>query len=445
MIGSRTASIKVRVRGATVLAMSSALETSKFLSFPTAKKIEEQYQTPVYVYDEKMLKSQAEKALAFPNMYGLTVRFAMKACPNKAIVKLFNEMGINFDASSGFEVSRMIKAGIHPNKISLSSQELPKNFKELKELGIEFNACSQSQLVKFGKLFPGGSCGVRFNPGRGSGGTGKTNVGGSSSSFGIWYEQLDQIKEIVTMYNIDVTRIHTHIGSGSDPKIWQEVSEKSLDLVREFTGVKTLNLGGGYKVGRMAGEKSTDLQVVGSPVKENFKKFFEETGREIKLEIEPGTFLVANAGVLLTKVQDVVTTKGLSSPEEGRDFIKLDSGMTEVLRPSLYGAQHPLIVHKDTSAGTETTPYVVVGHCCESGDLFTCKPGDPESLEERVLLTVEIGDLIEIGGSGAYCSSMSTKGYNSFPEAPEVMIKGSGELQLIRRRQTLDQMLENEL
>lgn len=104
----------------------------------------------------------------------------------------------------------------------------------------------------------------------------------------------------------------------------------SLNLVGEFPDVEILNLGGGYKVGRMSYEKSTDLQVVGAPVKAAFERFAQETGRKIKLEIEPGTFLMANCGVLLSTIQDIVNTG-----KDGYTFLKLDSGMTDVLRPSL--------------------------------------------------------------------------------------------------------------
>lgn len=108
---------------------------------------------------------------------------------------------------------------------------------------MEFNACSLSQLEKFGQLFPGAKCGIRFNPGKGSGGTGKTNVGGPSSSFGIWYELKNEVKKIAEKYNLTIMRIHTHIGSGSDPVIWQQVAKSSLSLVEEFPLVTTLNLG----------------------------------------------------------------------------------------------------------------------------------------------------------------------------------------------------------
>ena len=178
-----------------------SLETSKFLNFDIASKIKAAHGTPVFVYDEASLRGQAEKALLFPNAFGLKVRFAMKSCPNAAITQLFYSMGINFDASSGYEVSRLIRAGISAGAISLSSQEMPLNFKELYEQGIEFNACSLQQLETFGQLFPGGSCGVRFNPGKGSGGTGKT----------VRCDAIYIISSLLTGQNLSETTYHNHI------------------------------------------------------------------------------------------------------------------------------------------------------------------------------------------------------------------------------------------
>lgn len=201
----------------------------------------------------------------------------------------------------------------------------------------------------------------------------------------------------------------------------------------------TLNLGGGYKVGRMASEYSTDLQKIGAPVQKKFEDFAAETGRKLHLEVEPGTFLVANAGALVSRVQDKTATSA-------HTFLKLDAGMTEVLRPSLYGAQHPLvIVPADKARQGKTASYVVVGHCCESGDLLTPAPGEADTIAERLLNEAEIGDLCVVEGSGAYCAGMSTKNYNSFPEAAEVMHGADGALHLIRKRQSLDQVLQNEV
>jgi diaminopimelate decarboxylase len=388
------------------------------------------------VYDQATLETQADAMLAFPNAFGLTVRFAMKACPNAAILKLFASKGLHFDASSGWEVRRAMLAGVPADRISLSSQELPEDFVALLNKGAHVNACSLQQLRRIGQALPGHEVGLRFNPGRGSGGNGKTNVGGSDSSFGIWHEWVEEAQAIVKEFGLKVVRIHTHIGSGSDPVVWQEVSAASLALVRRFPGVHTLNLGGGYKVARVATEKGTDPQIVGAPVKVAFEQFAAADGRKLRLEIEPGTFLVANAGAVLARVQDVVST-------DVRAFLKLDTGMTELLRPSLYGSQHPVHLypaHPTTSAAD----YVIVGHCCESGDLISCAPGEPETLATRRLPTATVGDLCVIGGAGAYCAGMSTKNYNSFPEAPEVLLRRDGSFTLIRRRQSLEQILQNE-
>ena len=439
--------------------MAANPEQSVFLTPETAKAcIDVAEGTPLYAYSLEKLDQFSDACLAFPNAYGLTVRFAMKSCPNAAVLQFFSSKGIHIDASSGYEVRRALAAGIPAEHISLSTQELPADFAELVDQGVLLNACSVSQLQRFAEQYqnkPGARVGIRVNPGVGSGGFSKsttsfskTNVGGPSSSFGIWHELVQEggpVQQIVDKYGLNVERIHTHIGSGSDPEIWQQVAKQSLSFCKIFKSVHTLNLGGGYKVGRVEGEKTTDLQEIGQPVTEAFRSFAEEEGRELKLEIEPGTYLVAMAGALVTTVQDKVETTG----EGGHVFLKLDAGMTDVLRPSLYGAVHPMTILPASGSaadiGSNQEDVVVVGHCCESGDLMTPKPGEPEDLAERTLRKAEIGDILVMDGSGAYCSSMSTKNYNSFPEAPEVLVDLEGKAHLIRKRQPLDQVFQNEV
>jgi diaminopimelate decarboxylase len=264
-------------------------------------------------------------------------------------------------------------------------------------------------------------------------------VGGPSASFGIWHEWIPQVREIAARHRLRVVRIHTHIGSGSDPAVWQKTAELSINMVREFPDVTVLNLGGGFKVGRMAHEKTTDLGEVGAPILQKFRALEAETGRALRLEIEPGTFLLANSCSLVSSVQDVVHTG-----KAGYHFLKLDTGMTEICRPALYAAQHPIIVLPRKATG-RTMSYVVVGHCCESGDLLTPSVKDHEELGPRELAEAAIGDLCVIEGAGAYCSAMTAKNYNSFPEAAEVLLRENGEAVPIRRRQTLEQMVENEV
>ncbi|MCD8483017.1 MAG: diaminopimelate decarboxylase [Verrucomicrobia bacterium] len=409
------------------------------LSIDQAKVIRSQHGTPVYVYSEAALRARAAEALAFPHSFGLTVRYAMKAAPSAFILRLFHNLGLHFDASSGYEVRRLLMLGIPGDRISLSTQELPEDFPELYKLGVSVNACSLHQLERFGKALPGGRVGLRFNPGQGSGGTNRTNVGGVASSFGIWHEYAATAQEIVQKYQLQVFRIHTHIGSGSDPAVWLKVALLSLNMVRLFPDVTVLNMGGGYKVARMPGEKSTDLQTVGAPVRDSIADFASETGRKLHFEIEPGTYLLATSAGVLSTIQDMADTG-----PQGYAFVKLDTGMTEILRPSLYGAQHPIEVFSSLP-NTRTRDYIVVGHCCESGDILTPAPGDPEMLAPRSLPEPAIGDLCWIGGAGAYCAAMPAKNYNSFPEAAEVVLLQSGATKLIRRRQSLQQIMQNEI
>ena len=415
------------------------METLKFLTPEQAEAVRSQFGTPAYVYDERTLKAQARAALDFPNPYGLIVRYAMKASPNAAIIRIFSGCGLHIDASSGYECERALRSGIPASHISLSTQEFPDDFRRLFEAGILFNACSLNQLRRFGEQFPGGELGLRFNPGLGSGGTVKTNVGGPASSFGIWHEHRAEARAIIEEHQLRVVRIHTHIGSGSDPVVWQRVATLSLQIVHEFPNITTLDLGGGFKIGRMSYEHTTNLQEIGKPIREALEKLARETGRRLRLEIEPGTYLTANSCALLCTVQDIVDTG-----ENGYRFLKLDAGMTEILRPSLYAAQHPLILLPQSDTGSCLT-YVAVGHCCESGDLLTPAPDHPDVLHPRELPEAESGDLCVIEGAGAYCSAMSAKNYNSFPEAAEVLLRENGELVLIRRRQTLDQIVQNEI
>jgi diaminopimelate decarboxylase len=406
-----------------------------FLSPAKAAEVRERFGTPCYVYDEASLEAAAERALAFPNAFGLTVRYAMKANPNAAVLKLFLGLGLHVDASSDFEVERALAIGTPPERIQLSSQMPSRALRALVERGILYNACSLHQLEAFGRMFPGRDVCVRLNPGLGSGSTNRTNTGGPASSFGIWHEHLGRVQAIAAEHGLHLRRLHTHIGSGADPAVWQRVARMTLELAASLPEVTTVNLGGGFKVARVSGETPTDLQECGAPVRDELVRFRDAHGRALHLEIEPGTYLVANAGAVVATCIDVVDTGA-----DGYTFAKLDTGMTEVTRPSLYGAQHPI----DVLAEAPPADVVFCGPCCESGDILTPAPGDPESLAPRHVPRPRIGDVVVVGGAGAYCAAMSTLNYNSYPQAPEVMLHADGTLRLLRRRQSLAQIMQNE-
>ena len=410
---------------------------SQFLSSAQAAEVKERFGTPCYVYDRALLEASARYALAFPVPYGFTLRYAMKANPSLGVLQVFRDLGVHIDASSDFEVERAMRAGFAPDQIQLTSQMPSRRLAEFVSKGVRYNACSLHQLEQYGTLVPGGSCSVRINPGLGSGSTKRTNTGGPASSFGIWHTYLKEVKSLAARYGLTITRLHTHIGSGTDPEIWKRVTRMSLDIAGELPQVTTVNLGGGFKVGRMPDEPSTDLQDVGQHVRREVEEFRKRDGRSLYVEIEPGTFLVARAGAIVATCIDVVDTGS-----DGYLFAKLDAGMPEVTRPSLYGAQHPIDVL--TNKG-EYKDVVFVGPCCESGDILTPAPGDPEALAPRRVPLPRIGDLVIVGGAGAYCAGMATINYNSYPQAPEVMLEPDGSFRLLRRRQSLEQVWTNEV
>jgi len=417
------------------------METLRFLDASRVRELQREFGTPFYLYDENTFLSRAREVLNFPNPYGLVGRYAMKALPTAEILRIAHGAGLHIDASSGFEAERALRAGVPAEKIQITAQELPTNFEELVEQGVLFNACSLRQLDVYGELFPGSEVSVRVNPGLGSGHSNRTNVGGPSASFGIWHEQLDEVERTAAKHELTIGRMHTHIGSGSDPDKWVVCAKMSLSIAAHLPNVHTLSLGGGFKVGRMANEDSADLVAIGQKIVPEIEAFAREHGRELSLEIEPGTYLAANCGALICTVTDLVST----SESGGYDFIKIDAGMSEIIRPSMYGGQHPIVVVPADDEDRGTGEYLVAGHCCESGDVLTPAPGDPEALETRTLTEPRVGDALVIEGAGAYCSGMAAKNYNAFPECAEVLLRSDGSAQLIRTRQTLDQMLQNEI
>ena len=412
-----------------------------FLSPEQAAEVRARFGTPCYVYDRRTLEATARTVLAFPAPFGFTLRYAMKANPSGGVLAVFRDLGLHVDASSDFEVERALRAGFKPDTIQLTSQMPSRRLADHLGRGVLYNACSLHQLESVGRVAPGREVAIRLNPGLGSGATNRTNTGGPASSFGIWHEYIGDARHIAALHRLSIRTVHSHIGSGTDPEVWKRVTRMTLDLVGRFPEATTVNLGGGFKVGRMPEEPTVEMSDVGRNVAAALQEFRQRTGRALHLEIEPGTYLVARAGAVVATCMDVVDTG-----REGYRFAKLDTGMNEVTRPSLYGAQHPIdVLPADDDRGRERAAVVFVGPCCESGDILTPAPGDPEALAPRWVPMPKIGDLVVVGGAGAYCAAMSTINYNSYPQAPEVMLEVDGSLRLLRRRQDPAEVWANEV
>ena len=375
-------------------------------------------QTPRYEYSRSKIEERLTEFKSLQAPFGITVRYALKANPHAEIVKMMNEAGVHFDASSSYEAQELLEQGVEGSHISLSSQQSPHNLEHLLQKGVLFVATSFKQLELF--LHTHGrpdTVAIRINPSMGYGHNNRTTTGGVNASFGIWHEYSEKIKEVAHVGGVVIDRMHIHIGSGADPAVWGGVMESALIHVEQFADVTTLDIGGGFKVHRYGKEAETNLKDVLDVFSEKVNAFKAKTGREIHLEIEPGTYAIAHVGTLIAQVEDIVDTG-----TQGYTFMRLNTGMNDFLRTSLYGAQHDIEVVNESRVQKE---YVVVGHNCESGDLFTSVHGNSEELETRLLNEASIGDEVRIRDVGAYCASMRAKGYNSFPDASEILVDES--------------------
>lgn len=383
------------------------------MDFETHRQFVEKNGSPLFVYDSLEIGSRLEILRSLQLPFGYTPRYAMKANNHPEILKIVAEAGVDFDASSSYEVVELLEMGIDGQRISLSSQQPAHNLGDLREAGVLFVATSLHQ-VRLAVEAGFQNIGVRINPGKGSGHNNRTTTGGQHSSFGIWHEYIDEVVELAANSDVTIDRLHIHIGSGADPNNWDEAMRISLEIAEKFPDVTSLDIGGGYKIHRYGSEHETDMTKIAEVFSTRLEEFAEKTGRKLALEIEPGTWLVAHMGTLYASVVDIVDTGS-----DGYNFLRLNTGMNDIIRPSMYGAQHRLEVLNDS---TEQLEYVVVGHNCETGDILTPELGNPEGIAPRLLNKAEIGDVVAIYDAGAYCRTFATKGYNSFPSAAEVVV-----------------------
>ncbi|HEY1835319.1 MAG TPA: diaminopimelate decarboxylase [Candidatus Saccharimonadales bacterium] len=386
-----------------------------WLSEKQASELVARHGTPLFVYSRKMLQAKAEELLALELPFGHTVRYAVKANSHPEIIKLFDAAGLHFDASSSYEADELLRQGIAGDKISLSSQQSAHNLPDLLSAGVQYVATSMHQLELFTVVAePGSRLALRVNPPVGYGHNNRLTTAGKNSSFGLWHEHLTAALQLAKAKNIIIDRLHIHVGTGADPSAWAKVIDAALSIVRDMPDVTTLDIGGGYKIAYESSERETDMQQVAEVFAEQLQKFADETGRQLKLEIESGRWLVAHAGILLAQVNDIVDTG-----KNGHKFLRLNTGMNDIIRPAMYGAQHEIEILNDT---TNQTDYIVVGHNCETSDILTPAAGDPESIAPRHMNKARIGDVAAVADTGAYCASFSAKDYNAFPSAREIFI-----------------------
>lgn len=417
----------------------------------------QEFGTPLYLYDESVILEKCKELKAMPHAYGLQVNFAMKANSSRAILQLIASLGFGLDCSSLNECYRAHFAGIPYSRMMLTTQESYGDgrrslLEQMIQEGLQYNVCSlyQLELIADFASRKNISLSIRIHPGQGSGESSTRNTGDKYACFGIHLCDIPKAQKIAAEKSLFFKTVHIHIGSGGSPEKWRENIDRELSFVEQFfPDVSVVNFGGGFREARMPDETAVNIQKMGSYAKERFEAFYNRTGRKLKMEIEPGTYIVANAGYLITSVIDEKWTG-----PEGFEFVILDGGMEANTRPLLYGSRHPLYVidqngqllsaEQDLSGfDPERDARVVVGKNCETGDSQSLDALG--NIVPRVMADPEIGDYVAIGGCGAYCSAMSLCNYNSHFQAAEVLLRPDGSLRLIRKRQSIEQMVQNEL
>ena len=402
------------------------------------RKISEEFGTPVYAYSMTALRQSIKEI----RQLSPVTRYAMKACSNVRILKEMLAHGIKIDAVSVYEVKRAIKAGFRPEDICFTS-DVFSNADDVRfclEQNIFTNCGTLGMLEEYGCAFKSIGRGspkvsIRINPGEGAGHSKKTNTGGPYSKHGIWYENLSGARDIAEKYNLIISGVHIHIGSGGDMDHLKRITGKLVDFAKEFNDLEVVNFGGGLPYQYDPDLPQEDISRYKSILTERMEVLEKHFDRKIICEIEPGRRFVAGCGYLIGEVRALNHT----FEEDGTrlNYVLGNIGFCHLLRPMAYGSFHPIWIVGD-DLGPEQD-IIVAGPVCESGDVLTQKNEEPVP---RRLPMPKAGDLIVVGGAGAYGFSMSSN-YNTQPLLPEVAVEAD-RCELTRRRQTLDDMLREE-
>lgn len=391
--------------------------------------------TPLWAYDAALIRQRISELRQFD-----TIRFAQKACSNTHILRLMREQGVLVDSVSLGEVERALHAGFtlggEPSEIVFTADVLDRiTLKRVVELGVPVNAGSIDMLHQLGAASNGHRVWLRINPGFGHGHSQKTNTGGEHSKHGIWHADLPLALDAIRRNGLHLVGIHMHIGSGVDYAHLAHVCDAMVDLVTGMQhDIEAISAGGGLSIPYREGEARIDAAHYFSLWDAARQRIAAHLGHAVKLEIEPGRYLVAESGVLVSEVRAV---KDMGA----NHFVLVDAGFNELVRPAMYGGYHGInVIAGAGNTALEARPLlacVVAGPLCESGDVFTQDQGGV--VTHRDLRAPEVGDLLVFHDTGAYGASMSSN-YNSRPLCAEVLVDGA-QARLIRRRQTIQELL----
>lgn len=387
----------------------------------------QRYDTPIYVYDTATMQEQYNSLKNAFSGTNTKIKFACKALNNINVLRFFKNIGAGLDTVSIQEVWTGLKAGFLPKDIiytpnCVSLEEIDLAVKE----GVQINIDNISILEQFGHKY-GNTVPVciRINPHVMAGGNINISTGHIDSKFGISIYQIRHLERVIKSENIRVNGLHMHTGSDIlDVDVFLRAADILFEVTGHFPDLEFIDFGSGFKVPYKPDDYSTDVSELGSRLTSSFKDFCKSYGRELELWFEPGKYLVSQSGTFMAKVNVIKQTTATV-------FVGVDSGLNHLIRPMFYNSYHHM-VNVSNPLGKPRI-YTVVGYICET-DTFGW---------DRKLSEVNEGDIIAFQNAGAYGFTMSSN-YNSRFRPAEVLVH-EGKDYLIRQRETLDDLLRNQI
>jgi diaminopimelate decarboxylase len=391
-----------------------------------AEELIRKYGSPLYVYDEGILRERCREVRALSSYPGFIVNYSAKANTNIELLKIIKSEGLRADAMSPGEILAEEAAGFLPEEIFFVPNNVsPEEMRFAADRGIMVSVDSLDQLELYGRSDLPRRLAFRLNPGIGAGHSGKVITGGRSK-FGIEGGLLDRVRETAARFGLSFAGINQHIGSlFLSAGEYLAAAEILFDAAMEFPDLDFVDLGGGLGV-PYRGEPRLDMGDLAGRLSAGIRGF---TGRYPRkgtgIMIEPGRYVVAECGILLGRVYGV-------KENYGETYVGTDIGFNVLMRPVLYDSWHDIRVFTREGAGGGTLRRVTItGNICESGDIIA---------RDRELPPLRTGDLIGVENAGAYGYSMASN-YNSRLRPAEVLIDRGGKDRLIRRRDRCEDLL----
>ena len=389
-----------------------------------------EYGTPTYVYNQSRIQSQVRSLTEHLAGLPLQLCYAMKANHAPAIMKTIRDEGLGIDAVSPAELLLALELGFSPDQILFSANNMTDDEMHFaKSKGVILNVGELSRLKKLGQSYPGSDVCVRINPQIGAGHHEHVITAGSKSKFGVPVEQVDQIHHIASEFNLRISGLHQHIGSGilDTDTLWSAINVM-LETSLQFENLDFINVGGGLGIPYKPEEEGINMGEFSEKIVAPLSRFLDShPSKNLKVWFEPGRFFTAEAGVLLVTVNTIKET-----PE--RTFAGMDSGMNHLLRPAMYGAYHA--VFNLSNPDGPLVKYDLVGNICESSDFFA---------KDRPIQQLREGDVVAVLDTGAYGISMATN-YNLRSLPTEIMIEAkTGQAAVLRKRSSIDTIVHRVL